>query len=129
MRYVFDACLSYRLARMLAAIKVEAIPLRDILPEWADDLEIYATLRASHDVLLTYDHKQKTRIHEAKAIKASGVTALWIGPFWGKLELWPQAQWIINRWPQIDGFASNVAFGTCATIKQNGRAEPFTLLT
>lgn len=127
MRYVFDNCISYRYADMLAALKVNAVPLRRLFAESISDIDLYAQLSASQDVLITYDHKQKTRKAEAIAIKEAGVTSLWIGPHWGKKEFWEQAKWILSRWEKIEQYVNATVPGTCAEIRENGRSMPFAL--
>jgi hypothetical protein len=57
---------------------------------------------------------------EAAALKESGVTALFLDPFWAKLTLWKQAVWFVNRWEEIDRFASSAPRGTCAVLRQRG---------
>lgn len=127
MKYFFDNCISFRLANLLAALDVEAVALRMEFSQSVADKTFLATLGQQHDVLITYDHRQRTREAEARAIKEAGVTALWIGPFWSKLQFWQQAKWLITRWEIIDSFANSSVRGTCAVIKQNGRCRPFNL--
>jgi hypothetical protein len=127
LKYFFDNCISFRLANMLAALEVEAVALRDAFPASIDDETFLASLKDTHDVYITYDHKQRSREAEARAIKEAGVTALWIGPFWGKMSFWQQAKWLVARLETIDHFATSVVAGTCAEIKQNGKARTFHL--
>jgi len=96
-KYFFDNCISFRLANMLAALEQDVVPLRAEFAESIQDPELLRALRATHDVYLTYDHRQKRREAEAAAIMESGVTALWLGPFWGKLVFWDQARWMVNK--------------------------------
>ena len=127
MRYIFDNCLSFRLANMLAVMEVDVVPLRDLVDESIADIDFFQQLDGTRDVWVTYDHKQRTRVDEARALKEAGVTALWLGPFWHNKFGWDQAKWIVARWERIDSFASNVVPGTCAEIKENGRALVFHL--
>ncbi len=127
MRYLFDNCISFRFANMLAALEVEAVALRESFDESVEDTVFLASIKGKHDVYITYDHKQKSRRSESLAIKEAGVTALWLGPFWGKKTFWDQAKWIITGWEKVDAFAGSVVPGTCAEIRENGRAMVFTL--
>ena len=127
MKYFFDNCISFRFAAMLSALEVDATSLRAEFSESIQDPEFLSALKGKHDVYLTYDHKQKTRESEARAIKEAGLTALWLGRFWGRLVFWEQAKWLINKWERIDAFANSVVPGTCAEIKQNGQAHVFHL--
>ncbi len=113
---------------MLAALEeYEVVALRDMYPEDTDDLDLFPALKGSGFVFVTCDDRQKTREGEARALKDSGLTALWLGPFWDKKQFWDQAKWIINRWPTIDGYIKGVAPGTCSEVKENGRSRPFVL--
>jgi len=127
-KYFFDNCISYRFARMLAALEeFEVVALRDKYPADIEDIELFQALSGSGYVFVTCDDRQKTREGEAKALRESGLTALWFGPFWSKKLFWDQAKWVITRWPVIDGYVKGVAPGTCAEVKENGRSRPFVL--
>jgi hypothetical protein len=112
---------------MLAALEKDVVALRAEFAESVEDPVFLRALKNKHDVYITYDHKQKTREAEARAIKQSGVTALWIAPFWGKLGFWDQAKWLITHWESIESFTGSVVPGTCAEIKCRGRSEVFHL--
>lgn len=128
MKYFFDNCISYRYAKMLAALEeFEVVALRDMFAPNIEDVDLFPALKGSGFVFVTSDDRQKTREGEAKALRESGLTALWLGPFWSKKQFWDQARWIINRWPVIDGYVKGVAEGTCAQVKENGRSMPFNL--
>src|SRR5688572_7918091 len=100
---------------MLAALEVfdEVVALRDVYPEDIDDVDLFNALRGTEYVFVTHDQRQRTRQRESEALLDSGLTSLWLGPFWGKLPFWGQAKWIITRWETIDGYVRGVAVGTC----------------
>jgi hypothetical protein len=127
-KYFFDNCISYRYARMLAALEEwEVVALRDQYPEDIGDVDLFGKLRGSGFVFITGDRKQRSRQREAAAIKEAGITSLWLGPFWSKKTFMEQAKWIINRWERIDQFAQSVVVGTCAEITEQGKARPFSI--
>jgi hypothetical protein len=121
-RYFFDNSISYRLAKMLAALGVDAVALRDEFPEDIKDVALLRALRGREVVFVAADRRQLTRIHEAAELRSARITALYFAPFWSKQELWDQAAWLVKRWPKIDGFANGVAQGTIAEVKQNRAA-------
>ena len=86
------------------------------------DVPLFEALRGSGIVFVSNDASQLTREREARALKEAGVTALYIGPFWGSMTFWDQATWLLRRWQKIDEFANAMPLGTCAEIKQNGKA-------
>jgi hypothetical protein len=110
---------------MLKALGVDATSLRDAFDQSIEDPYFLAQLEARFDVYITYDHHQKNRVAEAAAIRQSGITAIWIGRFWGKKTFWEQAKWLVWRWPQIERFAEAVAAGETAEISENGKARYF----
>jgi len=113
---------------MLAALEeFEVVALRDQFPQDIDDIELFQAIAGTGYVFVTSDDRQKTREGEAKALRESGLTALWLGPFWSKKQFWDQAKWVINRWPTIDGYVRGVAPGTCAEVSESGRSRPFAL--
>ena len=91
-------------------------------PEGIKDVPLFEQIKGRNLVFVSTDAKQLTREHEARALKQAGVTSLFFGPFFEKMLLWDQAAWLIRKWPTIKGFAEGVAPGTCAEIKQSGRA-------
>ncbi len=123
MTYLFDNCISYRFAHMLATLGVDATALRDVFPANIKDVDFIPQLRGRGWVLITTDRHMKTRQIEAAALQASGVTAFFLGRFYSKLSFWQQARWFITRWPDIADFAERVATGTVAEIHQNGTAR------
>ncbi len=127
MKYFFDNCISHRFAKMLMALDIDVIALRDAFPQDIGDVELISKLKESHRVFVSCDRKQRTREREAFAIRESGLTSLWFAPFWSKYDFWEQAKWLVNRWELIDGYVHGVAPGTCAEVQQNGRSKPFQL--
>jgi hypothetical protein len=127
-KYFFDNCISHKFAHMLAALEeFEVVALRDKYRADIDDVELFKALGGSGYVFITCDARQKTREGEAKALRDSGLTALWLGPFWSKKVFWDQAKWIITRWPIIHGYIKGVSPGTCAEVSEKGRSRPFAL--
>jgi hypothetical protein len=120
-QYFFDNSISYRLAAMLRALDVDARSLRQEFAEDIQDVDLFQQLHGRDLTFVATDMRQLTRQHEAKALRAAGISAIYFAPFWSKLELWEQASWLISRWPKIDGFISGAARGTVAEIKRNGR--------
>src|SRR5690349_18738074 len=112
MTYLFDNCLSYRFASMPAALDVDVKALRDVFPADIKDVDFLPQLRGRGWVLVTTDRHMQTRQIEAATLRASGITALFLGRFSGKLSFWQQAQWLVTRWPEIARFAERVSAGT-----------------
>lgn len=127
MKYVIDNCLSPKFAAMLAALGVDALALRDEMPRDAADVEVFEFLKGRSIVFVTCDTRQKTRAAEARALRASGITALFLGPFWTKMTFWQQAAWLVAKWEGINTFCEAVQRGTCADVKQNGKPRIFQL--
>ena len=112
---------------MLKALEEDTVALRDEFPENIKDSDLFEKLAGRQVVFITFDKRQRTRPLEVRALRKSGITALFFGPFWDGMSFWKQAEWLIRRWPLIRGFAQGVAMGTCAEIQQNGRARTFQL--
>jgi hypothetical protein len=127
--YLFDNNISPRLARMLRELSVDARALREEFPQGVKDPEFLPRLKGTGWVFMTADTRITTRPVEAAALKESGVTALFLGPFWAKLTLWKQAAWIVGRWEEIDRFGSSAPRGTCAVLRQRGAPRPMTIDT
>jgi hypothetical protein len=127
MKYLFDNCISPKCAKMLSALGVEVEALIDRFEANTPDVDIFRQLKDSYVVFVSADRKQQTREREYLALKEAGLTAIWFGPFWNKKKFWDQAVWLIRRWESIRKFTETTVQGTCAEIKENGKAHPFTL--
>jgi hypothetical protein len=126
-QYFFDNNISFRLAHMLRALDVDAVPLRDVFAQNIDDKSLFQQLAGRECVFVANDMKQLTREGEAAELRKAKIIAIYFGPFWGRLKLWPQAAWLVAKWPQIEGFVQGVERGTVAEIKHNGKATFYPL--
>jgi len=126
--YFFDNCISYRLCGMLRALGEDVESLREKYPEDIGDIPLFPELAGRPNlVFISTDTSQTTRKEEARALKQAGISALYFGPFFERMKFWDQAIWLVKRWEKIRGFSEGAARGTCAEIKQNGRALVFHL--
>ena len=120
MTYLFDNNISPRFAGMLRELGVDAKALRDVFPPNVKDSAFLPQLKGSGWVLVTGDTRIATRPAEAAALKDSGITAIFLGPFWSKMTFWLQARWLVTRWQDIDAYAQSAPSGTCAVFRQRG---------
>ena len=112
---------------MLKALDVDVVALREIFSPDTKDHELLKKLSNSDYIFVSGDRAMRTSAIEAPILKAAKITSLYFGPFWGKLQMWDQATWLIRRWQTIENFVQGAERGTCATVKQNGRSVPFSL--
>lgn len=109
---------------MLSALGEDVKPLRDEFPQNILDVDLFRQLSGRNITLVGPDVWQLTREHEARALKACGISALYFGRFWGNTELWSQAIWIVKHWPSIDAFMRAATKGTIAEAQARGRVRP-----
>ncbi len=112
---------------MLRALGEDVNALREQFPQDIDDVSLFSQLRGPNLVFLSTDTSQLTRTQEARALKQAKITALFLGPFFGKMNLWQQAAWLVAKWPKIRQFSEAVTEGSCAEIKQNGTVSFYPL--
>ncbi len=129
MKYLLDNDVSFRFALMLRALDVDVWALREKLPQDTKDMDFLGDLRSKLgvDVFISANTAQRTNRIEAALLRQSGVTSLYLGPFWGKMVFWEQAKWLVKHWEQIEGFCRGAAQGACADLQQNGRARHYQL--
>lgn len=108
---------------MLRALGVHCDAQREIYPQDMKDISLFMALEGKELVYVAADLRQLTRECEAIELKRCKITGIYFAPFWSKLKFWEQAAWLVKKWPTIDGFVTGVERGTCAEIKQNGRAH------
>lgn len=112
---------------MLRALGEDVVPLREEYPADTPDAAFLAAFKGRDIVLVSANTSQRTDAIEGRLLKESGVTSLYLGPFWGMMTFWEQARWLVRHWTVIDGFVKGVERGACAELKQNGRAKLFRL--
>ena len=78
---------------------IEEVPGEPIRSRWSG--AVLPRLKDTGWVFVTADTRITTRPVEAAALKESDVTALFLGPFWAKLTLWPQVAWLV-KWTTRD---------------------------
>lgn len=83
---------------MLTALGVGMVALRDRFPPDTDDVDFLRALGGSDYVLVSLDRRQLTRIAEASALRAAGISAMYFGPFYSDLGFWKQAEYLVRFW-------------------------------
>ena len=119
--FYFDENLSWRLAQMLAALDVKVTHQKQEFPSGMLDSDWIPEIGKRGYVLVTWDRKTRTRPAEAEALRKHGVTTIYLGEFWKKLQFWDQAAWLARHWPKIEEFVTGCDQGTVAEIQQNGK--------
>ncbi|MDQ7839473.1 MAG: hypothetical protein RDU83_00425 [bacterium] len=123
MTYLFDNDISPKHADVLRLYGVVTRTVRSEFGQDAKDRDFIPQLQGSGWVIVSGDRHITTRPPEARALRASGVTALFLGPFWRKLSLKEQAAWLLRNWDKIDKTTTSYRQGTIARVKQNGNIE------
>jgi hypothetical protein len=106
---------------MLRALGEDVVALKDVLAHDTSDTDLFKFLAGSEYVLISQDRKQLTRVAEAAALKAAGISALYFGPFWSRLGFWRQATYLIKNWSDFDTALQRFDKGSIVEAKQNGK--------
>ena len=125
MTYFLDNNICFRYADMLKALLVDIVALREVFPQDIKDPDLLTALKGTDYVFISSEKRMKQKPIEARLLRETGVTALFLGPFWSRLGFWQQAIWLVRKWELIDAFARSARKGTLADIQQNGRLRPF----
>lgn len=120
MRFFFDNNFSIRLVRMLQALDVDAVALRDCFPQSIDDEDYLPRLANTGFILVTCDRHIRTRKAQARALRQAGVAALFFNPFFQKKDRWGQAYWLVKNWPRIEEHARRLSSGGYAQVPERG---------
>jgi len=119
--------MSPKFAKMLSALGEDVVHLRDHYAPDTDDIIFLPEISQHGDVFVTGDPSIQTRQAESRALRQAGVVSLFLGPFYQKMQLWPQAVWLVQRWPQLRTLAEGLEPPACMDIKHNGKGIPFRL--
>ena len=121
--YLFDHNLSADFARALHAVDDDVRALSDEFPTNVEDVDLILALGERGWVLISHDRSMRTRPKEAAALRQSGITAVYLGPFWRKLRRWDQFVWLARNWPKIQEFVNSNPRGTIGVAQQNGNIK------
>ncbi len=124
--FFFDNTLSPKFPRMLNALGVDTMALRERFPQNTLDQDWLPQLRGTGWVMITGDARILKRPGEIAALVTCGVTALFLFPAFSGWGLWKQAAWLVTHWPMIDAFIRQAQIGTIARIEPSGAAQVFT---
>ena len=125
--YFFDNCVSIKYARMIRALDVDVRHLRDLFdPDTPDEVWL-PELRDSGYVVITTDRAIKTGSVTARALKASGVTAVFLPKGFERFDKWAQAQWLIKHWPTIEAYVAKTQTGALVQMTNSGSFTPVIL--
>ena len=85
------------------------------------DPDLFQFLAGSDYVFISEVRRQLTRIAEATALRAAGISAMYFGPFWSKLGFWKQAEYLVKHWARFDGAFRVLDKGSIMEAKLNGK--------
>jgi hypothetical protein len=126
-RFLLDNDLPYRLAHALQALEGEhgheVRPIREVYGEDAQDLDFLPKLGREGWILVSKDRRQTRRPAEREARQKARVTALYFGPFFGRIRFWEQAAFVVRYWPALASWAETSTPGTVGIIQQNGKVK------
>lgn len=127
MKFFFDNCVSFRLARAIGVLaefqKYEIVHLRDCFDADTRDTVWLAALGKEGDwIIISGD----TRISRSKAERLawheSGLTAFFISDDWARTKFWTQAAELVRWWPSIVLEAARAPRGSGYLVPVRGRA-------
>lgn len=124
MRAVFDENLAPALPKALAATipDHEFAHVFEITGRGATDEAIFATLQADPEsVLVTQDRRQTRNPHIKAALRASGVTVVFLARAWSDLDNVMRLSRLCLWWPYIEGAIRTNARGSWFEVPQSTR--------
>jgi len=124
MTFVLDNMIPYRIAGALRELRQDVIALRDEWPENTPDEVWLRELGHRGWPFITADKRIRTRPQQQQVYKSANVTAFFLGPFWGKLQFWGQAVWLITHWPRLTQVTQAFAVSVRYAVRQNGKMYP-----
>jgi hypothetical protein len=107
LRFLFDNCLSLRIARSVAALSGksdrETCHLTDLFAPSTTDEEFIRILAGEGDwTVISGDINIIRSRHKRRALRELKATILCLSPGWMRLKLWDQGWRLIRRWPEIE---------------------------
>lgn len=121
MRYLFDANLSPRMAQILHLLGADVGHLYDRFPRNISDIDLLAALTGEVITLVTADNRIAVREPEARALRQCGVSAIFLGSWWGKQDLWAQCTCMLKHWKAIDAHVARLDPPVYFAVASNGK--------
>lgn len=121
MRFLFDNCLSSRIAHSIAALSGQN---REVICHLTDrfradetDEEWLRQLASDGDwTVISGDIRIIRNRHRRRVLRDMKLTVFCLAPGWMKLRLWDQAWRLIRRWPEIEQQAGLIEQGALFEI-------------
>lgn len=123
MRFLFDHHFSPKHVATLSLYDIPAFSLKAELPDKIKDQQWIPQLKGTDWVIVTCDRHIQTRKAEARALQASGASAIFISPFFANLPLIKQGEWLLKTWPKIAARVESAPHPFYYQIQQNGKIE------
>lgn len=105
MRFLLDHNFSPKHAEMLRLYGFPVFSLRDEYPNKIRDVDWLSELAGADWIVVTCDQHIQTRKAEARALQASGVSAVFINPFFANLLLIKKGEGLLRHWQKIMAWA------------------------
>lgn len=112
---------------MLRLYDFPVAALRDEFPDKVKDVEWLPELKGTDWIVVTCDRHIQTRKTEARALRASGVSAVFINSFFTNLGLMPKGVWLLRHWTKIVAWAESASPPSYCQVRQNGQITPVDL--
>ena len=121
MRFIFDNCLSSRIAYAVGALSGQdrdhICHLTDrFKADESDQTWIGELAKEENWVIISGDIRIIRSKHQRRALRELKAVVFCLSPSWMKFKLWDQAWRLIRRWPEIDQQASLVQQGALFEI-------------
>lgn len=127
MKFIFDNCISPRLAKAIHALvesEHEVVALRDRFRSDTPDTEWIGELgRQGGWIIISGDLRIRKRPQELAVWRTARLTTFFMASGFQSETQWEQARWMVGKWPEIVDLASRVAPGAAFRVPKRGKIE------
>lgn len=121
MKYVFDADLSRKIAKVLALLGEDVCHVRDRFSGSTPDTEWLEWAAAEGRIVVTGDLKMRSRRNEVEVFRALSITAVFLEPSIRRMKRWDQALWMLNHWREMAAVVASAPAGSCFRATKGGQ--------
>jgi predicted nuclease of predicted toxin-antitoxin system len=125
--FFFDQHMPHVFARILRDRGIDAIHLRERFQRDADDVEWLPVAGRHGWIVITADHKTRSRKEELLALRRERVIVFFFAKEFNNKTIETRTNWFLGQWQQIEQQATIAQPGDCFLVPRKGKIRPYPL--